>query len=253
MPRILVIGDLIRDVDVHGSCSRFAAEAAGCPVFAEERRESRNGGAGAVALMAQGLGARVGIITGPNDSAKYRHFADGRQVWRHDIDAEPLTATEVAELADEVCQEIRNHDWSVLLIADYGKGVCQYAVVRAAIDGAAARHVPCLVDPARGVDWRTYRGATCIKCNALEWAAAGTLSHSEHVVRTDGARGLTHFHRGESIDYPARPSKLVDVTGAGDMVLAALGVGLARGLSWPAACRAANEAAGLKVERHGAR
>ncbi len=51
---------------------------------------------------------------------------------------------------------------------------------------------------------------------------------------------------------PGRSRHVVDVTGAGDMVLATLGVCLAGGLDWPNACRIANAAAGLKVERRGA-
>lgn len=247
MPRILVIGDLIRDVDVHGSCSRFAAESAGCPVFTEEWRTDRLGGAGAVAAMCEGLGASARLLAGDNASIKTRCFVDGRQLWRHDLDAPPLDATEVAELVDEFEAAVRVKP-DMVLIADYGKGACHQAVVRTVIEAG----IPCLVDPARGVDWRTYRGATAIKCNASEWAAAGTPAHSTHVVRTDGPRGLTHFHRGTSVDYRARPSRLVDVTGAGDMILAALGVCLARGMDWPAACRFANVAAGLKIERQGA-
>jgi D-beta-D-heptose 7-phosphate kinase/D-beta-D-heptose 1-phosphate adenosyltransferase len=51
---------------------------------------------------------------------------------------------------------------------------------------------------------------------------------------------------------PARPRLAVDVTGCGDMVLAALGVCVAAGMDWQEACTVANAAAGLKVERRGA-
>ena len=256
--RILVVGDLIRDVDVHGVCSRFAQESAGCPVFAETRREERAGGAGAVAVMATGLGATVGLIAGPNDSVKYRHFVDDRQVWRHDLDAPSLTAPEVASLADEVRDEL-TAVWDAVLIADYGKGACQHAVVRAAIDGATRSGITCLVDPAHGVDWRTYRGATAIKCNRPEWMAA-SASHAfdwwkelvPNVIVTDGDRGLHHFYGTDCDSYPARAAKLVDVTGCGDMVLAGLGVCLSLGRTWPDACRFANVVASLKAERRGA-
>ena len=51
---------------------------------------------------------------------------------------------------------------------------------------------------------------------------------------------------------PARPSKVVDVTGAGDAVLAALAVCLGGGLLMAEALTVAMAAAGLKCERRGA-
>ena len=50
----------------------------------------------------------------------------------------------------------------------------------------------------------------------------------------------------------ARPRQVCDVTGAGDMVLAALGYALAAGADATAAMELANTAAGLEVERLGA-
>lgn len=252
--RILVIGDLIKDVDIHGTCNRLAAESPCCPVFAETRREERPGGAGAVAVMCLGLDAAVHSITGPKVSVKTRFFVEGQQMWRQDSDALPLTAPEVAALADEVHAQFEQF-WNIVLIADYGKGVCTYPVVREAIDRAARAGIPCLVDPAHGVDWRTYRKATCIKCNHFEYSKGSTnwSKHVEHCVVTHGDHGLYHFGNDyPDAHYPSRHSNMVDVTGAGDMVLASLGVCLARGLGWPLACRFAAIAAGLKVERRGA-
>lgn len=45
---------------------------------------------------------------------------------------------------------------------------------------------------------------------------------------------------------------IVDSCGAGDMVLAAIGVGLARGMDWLTACTFANLAAGVKCGKAGA-
>ena len=51
--------------------------------------------------------------------------------------------------------------------------------------------------------------------------------------------------------FPARTRTVYDITGAGDMVLAVLGLGRAAGLPLEAAARLANVAAGLEVERPG--
>ena len=56
---------------------------------------------------------------------------------------------------------------------------------------------------------------------------------------------------GNSGLFPARPRQVCDITGAGDMVLAALGYMIAAGADYAAAIEVANTAGGLEVERLG--
>jgi D-beta-D-heptose 7-phosphate kinase/D-beta-D-heptose 1-phosphate adenosyltransferase len=58
-------------------------------------------------------------------------------------------------------------------------------------------------------------------------------------------------HIGET-PTSCKQRNAIDPTGCGDMVLAALGVCIAAGLTWPDVCQIANAAAGLKCERRGA-
>ncbi|MFT5523130.1 MAG: D-beta-D-heptose 7-phosphate kinase/D-beta-D-heptose 1-phosphate adenosyltransferase, partial [Pirellulaceae bacterium] len=51
--------------------------------------------------------------------------------------------------------------------------------------------------------------------------------------------------------FPTRPRRVYDITGAGDIVLATLGLGQAAGLSLPNCIELANVAAGLEVEQVG--
>ena len=51
--------------------------------------------------------------------------------------------------------------------------------------------------------------------------------------------------------FPTRPRQVYDITGAGDMVLAVLGMALAAGADYDAAIRLANIAGGLEVEKVG--
>jgi len=53
------------------------------------------------------------------------------------------------------------------------------------------------------------------KCIERFVAATRTL------VLTHGARGATVYHGGEAVDFPARPAREVDPTGAGDVFAAA--------------------------------
>lgn len=77
---------------------------------------------------------------------------------------------------------------------------------------------------------------------------------------TRGAAGMTlAAHDGDRLDdqldcldFPARPHELVDVTGAGDVVSAALAPSLAAGADIRVATWLANVAAGVKVGKFGA-
>lgn len=283
-PRILVVGDFILDREVHCEPVRFAQEAAHCPVWKEGWTYEHPGGAGAVELMCKGLGADTFFASIGTGTTKTRYFIGDTQVLRVDQDALPIPAADTNRIAADISSLFpaiwqQDDAVSAVLIADYGKGVCTDAVLRAAIDGAAKRGIPCIVDPAHGADWKRYAGATCIKCNQHEWEANKSCGHTESIiVVTEGALGLWMSDSGDyRKHFEPVPRHVVDATGAGDMVLAALGVCIAgsytgpcrcgnsgepwcrvcnsdgsSGMSWPDACRVANAAAGLKCERRGA-
>jgi len=56
---------------------------------------------------------------------------------------------------------------------------------------------------------------------------------------------------GEAKHFPGHPREVSDVTGAGDIVLAAIGFALAAGADWHTAIELANLAGGLEVQRLG--
>jgi D-beta-D-heptose 7-phosphate kinase/D-beta-D-heptose 1-phosphate adenosyltransferase len=64
--------------------------------------------------------------------------------------------------------------------------------------------------------------------------------------------GMALSHRdGSRRILPTRPRQVYDITGAGDMVMAALGMALAAGADYELAIRLANVAGGLEVEKIG--
>jgi len=176
------------------------------------------------------------------------------------------------EVADRLLQGLREqiakHD--VLLISDYAKGVCTSHVVREAIQEAKRQNVPVLVDPARKGDYRDYAHATILKPNRVEAALASntTIQNGEDAIRV-GARlcqnlevdhvlitldsdGIALARRdGSGEVFPTQPRSVFDVTGAGDVVLAMLGICLGGGAPVDAAMQLCNIAAGLEVERMG--
>ncbi len=157
----------------------------------------------------------------------------------------------------------------VLLISDYAKGVCTPGLLQHAVQAARRRGVPVVVDPARVKDYRPYAGATLITPNRTEAGmasgqridspqraiTAARVLCSQHrfhaVLVTLDAQGMVLVEQGQGKHFPTQAREVYDVTGAGDMVLAAVGVCLARGMTLPQAVPVANAAAGLEVQHLG--
>jgi D-beta-D-heptose 7-phosphate kinase/D-beta-D-heptose 1-phosphate adenosyltransferase len=158
----------------------------------------------------------------------------------------------------------------VVLVADYSKGVCTPRVLRAVIEAAAERSLPVLVDPVRDGGFERYHGATLIKPNRVEaeralgrkvrsaddaLAAGRQLCRefdAEMAVVTLDSDGMALVHRDGTGDvFPTRVRNVYDITGAGDMVLATLGLCLACGVPAEDAVRLANISGGLEVEQPG--
>ncbi len=188
---------------------------------------------------------------------------------QHPVDAEReaalLRAFEVALVgADVVCLE------------DYHKGVCTPGLCQGVIARARAAGrggVPVLVDPAPIADYSRYRGATAITPNRTEAQRASSVqpgddappeAYGEAALRLLEqldleASIITLDRHGAILVERASPARVVptfarrvyDVSGAGDMVLAALAGARANGLDWPDSVKLANIAAGLEVEEFG--
>jgi D-beta-D-heptose 7-phosphate kinase/D-beta-D-heptose 1-phosphate adenosyltransferase len=181
---------------------------------------------------------------------------------------EPLSAELSAELLARLLPAIGEHQ--AVLVSDYGKGVCTPTIVNAVIRAAKDAGVPVIVDPPPGSDYSLYRGATAVTPNRLETRlatgreirtgddaiAAGRqlcreldLDHAYITLDSDGMAVVARS--GEAELVPTRKRQVYDITGAGDMVLATIGVGLAAGIAPVDIARLANVAGGLEVERVG--
>ncbi|MGH8744628.1 MAG: bifunctional heptose 7-phosphate kinase/heptose 1-phosphate adenyltransferase, partial [Burkholderiales bacterium] len=68
---------------------------------------------------------------------------------------------------------------------------------------------------------------------------------------TRGEEGMTLFSGGSMLNVKAQAREVFDVSGAGDTVIAVLGVMLASGATLPEAVRIANRAAGIVVGKLG--
>lgn len=252
---LVILGDYMIDRDIWLQTVRQSPEC-DAPIVRKVRDESRPGGAGAVSMMAHGLGAEV-VDLGASIKAeciKNRHFLDGQQVYRLDEDhTTPITPRQAWDLVEQIPAEA-----DIVLVADYGKGIVTDALWKA----LKTRTLRLIVDPSRDrpLDW--YQGAYAIVPNRKE-ASVNSVNEAIslcHEIRRScpcvciklDREGMVANGQGRGEHILAAFETATDVTGAGDMVLAAVGAGLEQGMDWLDACRFANQMAGLKCQQHGA-
>lgn len=205
--------------------------------------------------------------------AQHRH---PQQMMRLDFEQ---TTPLPGEMAEAVLGAFRLAlaEWKpeVVCLEDYNKGLLTEWLTPKLIAAAREAGVAVLIDPAAIRDYSKYAGATCLKLNRTEtekatglaveaeadWLAAGTKllttldltaavitldKHGAYLVTRDGTGAVQGQH------LKTRQRMVYDVTGAGDMVLAALALARAAGASWADATAVANLAGGLEVEKFGA-
>jgi D-beta-D-heptose 7-phosphate kinase/D-beta-D-heptose 1-phosphate adenosyltransferase len=203
--------------------------------------------------------------------AQHRH---PQKMFRVDVESRDAIDEAVCDaLLSRIEAELAGVD--IVCLEDYEKGVCCDDLCRRLIELCRARGRPIIVDPAAIEDYGKYRGATAITPNRSEAELATGLDtpidasqiHNaglaaklgreldlEAVVLTLDKHGaLLEERGGDPVLVPTVARSVYDVTGAGDIVLAALAAGRANRLTWPEAVRFANAAAGLEVEVFGAR
>ena len=199
---------------------------------------------------------------------KTRFIAGRQQVVRADDESgAPLFEEEATALMAAIDAQLPR--CQALVLSDYGKSVLSQQVVAYAIEAAKAAGIPVFVDP-KSPDFTRYRGATCITPNLKEFsAAAGEICTTEAqivgaahrlldaaearaILVTRSERGMILVEAGDEVtSVPARAREVFDVSGAGDTVIATLGLMLAAGVSMSDAMRIANRAAGVVVGKLG--
>ncbi len=218
-------------------------------------------------------GRRIGaggllLAPGRTTSRKTRVLASNQQMLRIDRESrEPISSEQEARLAEYISSVA--DDFQVLLVSDYLKGVLTAGLLAKIIAIGRERGIPVVVDP-KGTDYSKYRGATLLTPNRKEAQAASgvTIVDEESLVRagrhlresldldamvlTRSEEGMSLFFRdGKEVLLPAEALEVFDVSGAGDTVLALLGLGLGGGLDLEEAAGLANVAAGIVVGKVG--
>jgi D-beta-D-heptose 7-phosphate kinase/D-beta-D-heptose 1-phosphate adenosyltransferase len=157
-----------------------------------------------------------------------------------------------------------------VVVSDYAKGVVSESSAKAIIAAARRAGVPVVVDP-KGRDYARYGGAAVITPNRKETfeatgiepsGAAGAeaagrrlieLTKVDAAVITLDKDGIAIVpKKGACEIVSTTPREVYDVTGAGDVVAAVLGLALADGRTLREAVHLANVAAGVEVGKVGA-
>jgi D-beta-D-heptose 7-phosphate kinase/D-beta-D-heptose 1-phosphate adenosyltransferase len=212
----------------------------------------------------EGIIAHDHILT----TRKVRVVASGQQIARVD-EEEPLVLTERLEnkllhFIEKTIPEV-----GAVAVSDYAKGMVNPRVMTALMDLSRMHRVPVLIDP-KPVNARLYRGCDLIKPNRKETAELAGIQIVDDascdlaarkvmddllpraLLVTRGPNGMDLYRENRAPErIKAKVSRVYDVSGAGDTVLAICAVAYARGLDPSDACMLAAAAAAVVVTKPG--
>ena len=161
-------------------------------------------------------------------------------------------------------------DIVTLIISDYGKGTVTERLCKILIDYANINNIPVIVDP-KGTNYSKYRNVTVCTPNTKELLNVYNSNDSseniitkygqalcedlnlEYLVLTRSEKGISLFSKSKDItNFPVVKKDVIDVTGAGDTVVAMLSVSYSLGFSINDSCKLANIAASIVCSKSGA-
>lgn len=219
-------------------------------------------------LLADARVSLAGIYREPGriTSKKSRIIASKHQMMRFDKESKVAINTQSENfIINFVKANITKY--KVVLISDYLKGTLTAHVLTQVIACARKNNVTVVVDP-KGNNYARYAGANIIKPNKKEAASATGIQINDHkslmlaaetlqkqtganaIVITLSEEGMAIFNDHFEV-IPTKASEVFDVTGAGDTVLASIGICVAMGMDIKDACIFANHAAAIVVSKIG--
>lgn len=204
-------------------------------------------------------------------TVKTRIISGHQHVVRVDEEQEDdLAPADEQRLLDEAARIIATLRPQVIVLEDYNKGVLTEAVITGLIAQAAAAGIPVAVDPKRA-NFFAYRGVALFKPNLKE-LREGLKTEVDPADPASVERAIDELQQrlgnrismitlsehgvqvkadGHSQRFPAHKRKIVDVSGAGDTVIAVAALALARQLPPAHIAQLANLAGGLVCEEVG--
>jgi len=299
--RVLVLADLVADEFVYGRVERISREAP-VLILKHDATDVRLGGGANAVHNIRTLGGRplpFGVLGRDEHGRRLRTLLREKGITTKGVLAAagyptPVKSRILAGRAHSTKQQIVRLDRHALLpprsaarraveralrrfrgpvdgvlVSDYGFGLLDAALVRAAVAFARKRKIPVTVDSRFGL--LRFRGMTAVTPNEpeVEEALGITIGHDRRrleaagrtllqrlgcraVLITRGSDGMALFEPGKApLHIPIHGTdEVADVTGAGDTVIATFTLALAAGAAPAEAARLANCAGGIVVMKH---
>lgn len=293
--RVLVVGDIMLDTYHIGDVKRISPEAP-VPIVRVNRTYSVLGGAANVARNLLGLECFPYIIsllgndhngktmlemfatlnikndlfqTEHPTITKTRVIGNNQQVVRLDFETEIEILDKEVEQKILLAVEKALPEVDIVVISDYGKGVCNDTICQHVISASNLQGKKVIIDP-KGKNWQKYRSATIITPNLKELSEVlgvevknenedihNTASNVLHkynlksLLVTRSEKGMSYIAPEFFQDIPTEAKEVYDVSGAGDTVVATLAASLAADIPIADAIYLANKAAGIVVGKIG--
>lgn len=277
--KILVIGDVILDEYLNGTCTRISPEAP-VPVVTDCEQSYRCGGASNTALNLATLGAEVtliGVVGCDNNARKLEDLLTSFGVTPVLIrDRERITTTktriisnhqQIVRIDKETLHPIRNEIQERLLfhasitktdaiaLSDYQKGIfspdiCQYLM---GINRVFAGPKPQKIEGFSGAEFLVMNelelNGVLLKYNCINSFMKALNLKLLYITRGD--QGITVYQNKSMLQVCADKVSVSDVSGAGDTAFAALVIGTLMGKDPVVCAQLANKAAGIAIQKQG--
>ncbi|MDX4036294.1 D-glycero-beta-D-manno-heptose-7-phosphate kinase [Aliarcobacter skirrowii] len=215
-PNILVIGDLMIDHYLWGSCDRISPEAP-VQVVNVKKENSVLGGAGNVINNLVSLGSSVEVISvigddsvanelktllsnigvafdnlvvekGRKTSKKSRLMASNQQVLRYDSESvDEISQNSSTKILEILEKNIKNY--SAIILSDYKKGVLTTTLTQDIIKLANRHKIKVLADP-KGKDFSKYKGAYTLTPNKKEAMEATNIDIKDEKSLVEALKSL---------------------------------------------------------------
>lgn len=227
-------------------------------------------------LKEQGMDTSAVLeVNGRPTTLKTRIMSGGQHLLRVDEEVDlDLDPTASKELVAAVCHQLDAAEHHAVLLEDYDKGALSADVIRGVLAEAKQRGIPVSVDP-KFRHFDLFEGVSLFKPNlkelkeglSLNWEVGNRAAreagiargldqltqslHPDHILLTLSEDGVLIRHGEQDFHHPAHAREILDVSGAGDTVIAVATVLLAQGVPAADLAAAANLAGGLVCEKPG--
>ncbi len=202
---------------------------------------------------------------------KFRIISRGQQIMRIDEeDTHKITSKYEHYFVEDIQNIIEEQQIDVIIFEDYDKGVITKKIIEKITKVANNRKIPTLVDPKRR-NFKFYKNVTLFKPNLKELADGLKLeikktdfkkiykiskklakdTKNKYILTTLSESGVCISSQVDSYHVPAEIRDIIDVSGAGDTVIATAALCLANNLHIKNIAEISNIAGGLVCEKVG--